>query len=92
MYLYWDAGYADCLMQGGGALDTRFSENPLKTQEQSRMHSMTTSVEELEHKGHEEELVDTALSLGLHESALQQRGHWADRRGDIGANRTRKPY
>ena len=56
------------------------------------MHSMTTSVEELEHNGHEEELVDTALSLGLHESALQQRGHWADRCGDIGANRTRKPY
>ena len=24
-------------------------------------------------------------------SALQQRGHWADRRGDVGAYRTRKP-
>ena len=24
-------------------------------------------------------------------SALQQRGHWAERRGDVGAYRTRKP-
>ena len=32
-----------------------------------------------------------ALMIADWNSALQQRGHWADRRGDAGAYRTRKP-
>ena len=32
-----------------------------------------------------------ALMIADWNSALQQRGHWADRRGDVGAYRTRKP-
>ena len=41
----------------------RCSENPLKTQKQSRMHNMTTTADELEHRGHEEDLIDAALKL-----------------------------
>ena len=41
----------------------RFSENPLKTQEQSRLHSKSMSAEELEYKEHEEDLIDAALKL-----------------------------
>ena len=87
--IQWEAGYADCLTLGGGALNTMPSETPLKTKRSHRygLHSKTTSEEEHEHKEHEEDLKDTALSLGLHESALQQRGHWADRCGDVGAYR-----
>ena len=48
--MIWEASYADCLMQGGGALDT-ILKNPLKTQEQSRLHSKSAKAEELRHEG-----------------------------------------
>ena len=57
-------------------------ENPLKTR---------ANLDCIARRQRQKSLDMKALMIADWNSALQQRGHWADRRGDVGAYRTREP-
>ena len=78
----WDASYADCLTLGGGALNTMLYGKPSENKSNLECIARWQRQKNLDMK---------ALMIADWNSALQQRGHWADRRGGVGAYRTRKP-